>query len=193
MEEGYIGAYPTFSSRGRKTYRPSNEFCLMRNMTSNALCSGSLINNFFTSVCKEGMWEQFLKIVSLIDSLDSSCEQESGLIKMKASIIGLGQFRELSISSESLDIIWAKDGVNRSEFDGQTEIIINPLVDYGQWKVTVELNSPEIRQKSKIRPSGKTIDITKGKCGLDYEAMDYELEYKHSLFTIQPLRLEKSI
>jgi hypothetical protein len=42
-ENSYIGAYPTFNSGGRKTYRPTNEGCLMRNMGINSFCPGILV------------------------------------------------------------------------------------------------------------------------------------------------------
>ena len=38
FDNSYVGAYPTWSSTGRKTYRPTNEACLMRNMTSEHFC-----------------------------------------------------------------------------------------------------------------------------------------------------------
>lgn len=51
-----VSAYPTFDVNRRLTYRPTNAGCLMRNMTHNEFCS----------VCKEGMWYQFLQRISLI-------------------------------------------------------------------------------------------------------------------------------
>ena len=41
MQQEYIGAYPTWDIRGFKSLRPTNEFCLMRNMTSRSFCSGT--------------------------------------------------------------------------------------------------------------------------------------------------------
>lgn len=37
-----IGIYPTWSRRGIKTFRPTNDFCIMRNMLSNSFCSGKI-------------------------------------------------------------------------------------------------------------------------------------------------------
>lgn len=37
-----IGIYPTFSRRGTKTFRPTNDFCIMRNMLSHSFCSGKI-------------------------------------------------------------------------------------------------------------------------------------------------------
>lgn len=56
MDNDIVSAYPTWDVSRRVTYRPTNAGCLMRNMTHNELCS----------VCKEGMWYQFLQRISLI-------------------------------------------------------------------------------------------------------------------------------
>ncbi|KXN73685.1 hypothetical protein CONCODRAFT_30708, partial [Conidiobolus coronatus NRRL 28638] len=58
----YYSAYPTWDVNRRKTYRPTSEGCLMRNMTSPNFCN----------VCKEGMWYQFLNKISLIDGVSVS-------------------------------------------------------------------------------------------------------------------------
>lgn len=56
IDNEHVSAYPTWDVARRVTYRPTNAGCLMRNMTSNSFCS----------VCKEGMWYQFLQRISLI-------------------------------------------------------------------------------------------------------------------------------
>lgn len=56
MDNDHISAYTIWDERKRVTYRPTNAGCLMRNMTTNQFCS----------VCKEGMWHQFLARISLI-------------------------------------------------------------------------------------------------------------------------------
>lgn len=56
IDNNYYSAYPTWDTSRRVTYRPTNAGCLMRNMTHNELCS----------VCREGMWYQFLRRISLI-------------------------------------------------------------------------------------------------------------------------------
>ncbi|KXN73688.1 hypothetical protein CONCODRAFT_25466, partial [Conidiobolus coronatus NRRL 28638] len=57
ISNDYYSAYPTWDINRKKTYRPTSEGCLMRNMTSPHFCN----------VCKEGMWYQFLNRISLID------------------------------------------------------------------------------------------------------------------------------
>lgn len=37
-DNSYVSAYPTWSASNRVTYRPTNEACLMRNMTSKQFC-----------------------------------------------------------------------------------------------------------------------------------------------------------
>lgn len=56
IDNDIVSAYPTWDTSRRVTYRPTNAGCLMRNMTHSEFCS----------VCKEGMWYQFLQRISLI-------------------------------------------------------------------------------------------------------------------------------
>lgn len=55
-DNDHISAYRVWDDQRRMTYRPSNAGCLMRNVTHNQFCS----------VCKEGLWHQFLSRISLI-------------------------------------------------------------------------------------------------------------------------------
>lgn len=57
---GRIGAYATFDVNGRKSYRPTHESCLMRDMQTPHFCS----------VDKENMWHKFLNRMTLIDNVD---------------------------------------------------------------------------------------------------------------------------
>ncbi|KXN73684.1 hypothetical protein CONCODRAFT_27640, partial [Conidiobolus coronatus NRRL 28638] len=59
ISNDYYSAYPTWNDKRVKSYRPTNEGCLMRNMTSSHFCN----------VCKEGMWHSFLNKISLIDGV----------------------------------------------------------------------------------------------------------------------------
>jgi hypothetical protein len=45
-----VGNYPTFDINGKKTWRPTNEGCLMRHMQEKTFCS----------VCQEGLWTNLL-------------------------------------------------------------------------------------------------------------------------------------
>ncbi|KAJ9057534.1 hypothetical protein DSO57_1021857 [Entomophthora muscae] len=59
-DPAHVSAYPTYNYQGQVSYRPTNEYCLMRNMTSAHFCP----------VCKEGLWLKFLERVSLLDEVD---------------------------------------------------------------------------------------------------------------------------
>lgn len=122
----HYSAYPTWDYLKRKTFRPTNEKCLMRNMTSPTFCH----------VCKEGIWAQFLSRVSLIDSLRF---QDNALALATPK---LGQFREGgAVPGEALAIGWSLDGRPAPQHDGKTTIA-SPAK--GKWGVTVRLTSPEI-------------------------------------------------
>ncbi|RQM20112.1 hypothetical protein B5M09_012642 [Aphanomyces astaci] len=54
-DNDHIGFYPTWDIKKRLSYRPDNEKCLMRNMTSPQFCAP----------CQENMWLQFLTRISL--------------------------------------------------------------------------------------------------------------------------------
>ncbi len=47
-----IGIYPTYSRQGTKTFRPTNDFCIMRNMLSHSFCSGMMNRITYESVLK---------------------------------------------------------------------------------------------------------------------------------------------
>ena len=56
QKKGYIGNFPTYDIYGRKTWRPTNEGCLMRHMQETTFCN----------VCQEGLWTNLMRrLVSL--------------------------------------------------------------------------------------------------------------------------------
>ena len=61
--------------------RPGNELCLMRNMSSPAFCKP----------CIEGMWEQFMMRMSLIDGVDVQYQGEDATVELL--VVPLGQVR----------------------------------------------------------------------------------------------------
>ncbi|KXN67221.1 hypothetical protein CONCODRAFT_61234 [Conidiobolus coronatus NRRL 28638] len=131
ISNDYISAYPTWDVYHNKTYRPTSEGCLMRNMTSQSFCK----------VCKEGLWRQFLKRISLIDDV----EVKKG--KATVSPIKLGQLRpaDKQIPGEKLRIRWYKSSKLISKFNDKLTIPVSP----GKWKVQVKLISPEVRSDPK--------------------------------------------
>jgi hypothetical protein len=155
-----ISAYPTYSYRGTKTFRPTNEFCLMRNMSSNALCP----------VCTEGLWLNFLRRVDLIDDLTIRYPAKcgAGAVQVNLDVLKLGRFREVGRGSETLTIRWFRDNQELLSARDQLSITINQadtLNRNAAWKVVVRLATPEIRRDpSGLTTSEKTFRINKGNC-----------------------------
>ncbi|KAH6911531.1 IgA peptidase M64-domain-containing protein [Coprinopsis sp. MPI-PUGE-AT-0042] len=129
----YIGLYPTFSSSNRTTYRPTNENCLMRNMTHPNFCS----------VCKEGLWLSLLKRVSLIDSVAESCSTQGTKI-LEAKLLPLAQFRQTPLAQELYTVTWKRNGQVLSNFANLTQIEITTQVT-GNYTVDVQLHTDEVR------------------------------------------------
>lgn len=138
----YIGAFPTFNDQKRKTYRPTNEGCLMRDMTSNKFCP----------ICREGLWVSLLSQMSLIDSITSNGTH------IAANLLPLGQLRQPQIIGEFYSLKWSKNGVYANSFEDQ--FTFSPgsadLVP-GTWKLDIVFNTPEVR--SKILSFTKTVTI----------------------------------
>ncbi|KAI9291228.1 hypothetical protein K502DRAFT_358226 [Neoconidiobolus thromboides FSU 785] len=99
----------------------------MRNMTSPSFCS----------VCKEGIWLKFLQRVSLIDTLTYNVNE----VVLKT--LKLGQYREkFTIPGEKITINWYYNDVLVDAFQNRDKLV-GP--GFGKWKVTVKLDSPEIK------------------------------------------------
>jgi len=134
QDNSYISAYPTWNWLNRKSYRPTNAGCLMRNMTHNEFCP----------VCREGIWSQFLRRVSLIDGLEfdpiGNPDSPRGV---KVNTLGLGQLRAPGneVDGEVLEVRWTRNGQEQEAFRDQFYINAEP----GTWTVEVRLETPEIR------------------------------------------------
>lgn len=158
MNETYISAYPTWDINGRKSYRPTNEGCLMRNMAERRFCSP----------CMEGMWLRFLKKVALIDGIETTCSalpsERSGTINVKASLVPLAHLRpeESRVAGETIDIRWFKNSVEQKEFAGLTEfyVVSSTVSASDSWKLEVKFSTPEIRKdKDGVTASSKTFKL----------------------------------
>ncbi|GJE91909.1 IgA peptidase M64-domain-containing protein [Phanerochaete sordida] len=121
---GHYSMYPTFSLKNETTYRPTNEDCLMRQVTTPNFCS----------VCVEGLWLSLLRRVDLIDELNTACTPRRGSPKVNLTanlaLVPLAQFRAGAGDSdvapqESYAIRWTKDGVPLHHFTNQTRLAIN--------------------------------------------------------------------
>ncbi|KZT53961.1 hypothetical protein CALCODRAFT_500513 [Calocera cornea HHB12733] len=134
---GFIGAYPTYSDEppydytgapkhwNVTSYRPTNEGCLMRQVTTPNFCS----------VCKEELWMRLLSRVDLIDKVTVSC---SARLTRTISL-------EL-VPLRGLEIRWEKDGDYVPELEGLTEVEMWDWDSFGTWEITVTLKTPEIRR-----------------------------------------------
>lgn len=134
LNDTFIGAYPTFNNYGFKTYRPSNERCLMRNMTSHHFCD----------VCKECLWTELMARISLIDKLERVCGSDFTTINL--SLLKLGIFREQVVEGliESYEIKWIRNGVEAAEFRNMLNVTISKQHS-GEWVVFVKLYSSQVR------------------------------------------------
>jgi hypothetical protein len=130
IDNDHVSAYPTFDYLGRKTFRPTNAGCLMRNMTHAGFCS----------VCKEGMWHQFMARISLIDSLQVTTDRTAILETLR-----LGNQREAGneVEGEQLQIRWYHAGVDQIQYH---DLLTIPNIAPGAWRVVVRLVTPEVHE-----------------------------------------------
>jgi hypothetical protein len=126
-DNSYIGAYPTFDIDGLKTFRPTNEGCLMRKLSVNSFCP----------VCKQGMWDNLMKRISLIDSATVDCARKS----IKLNVLAIGQFRKQALGlKEKLTVDWFFEGKlsNLNSFEIKPE-------KKGKWQAVVKYTTEERR------------------------------------------------
>eukprot|EP00035_Acanthoeca_spectabilis_P006985 m.131283 g.131283 ORF g.131283 m.131283 type:complete len:618 (-) comp13748_c0_seq7:285-2138(-) len=146
FSNSWVSAYPTWSISGTKTFRPTNEMCLMRNMTSSVFCP----------VCQEGQWLQFFSKIELIDDVFTT--QERDTVTVTVNVIQLGQFRTKPLpprdstdkiyGADRIDhmrIEWSLGGNHQRELDGRYSFAgpIDKLS--GEWTVTVTFETDEVR------------------------------------------------
>lgn len=130
----YIGAYNTWDIRGRVTLRPQDEHCLMRNMTSEILCSA----------CKEAIWLNFLRRMNLIDSVDTSSSGDD--VSAALVVVPVAQFREGGvINNERLTVRWTRNNQAQPSLDDQYEWTLPRSQAAGSWRVTVLFETDEVR------------------------------------------------
>ncbi|KXN82819.1 hypothetical protein AN958_02093 [Leucoagaricus sp. SymC.cos] len=145
---GYYSLYPTFFDKNETSYRPTNEDCLMRVVTTPNFCS----------VCLEGLWFSLLKRVDLIDSLTETCcinsESEGHWFKtLSIDLIPLAHLRAPPGAEghrepprdELYTIRWMKDGRTLGDFYGETSISLADEDAVGNYTVIVKFFTDEIR------------------------------------------------
>jgi len=133
LDNNYIGAYPTWSSSNAKTYRPNNERCLMRNMTSRNFCV----------VCQENNWHQFFRRMTLIDNLAVTYPGANATVVLTP--VPLAQFRPTPILGERYLVTWIRNGLVDPTI-GNIFSWSRPRASVtGNWVVNVEFQTPEVR------------------------------------------------
>lgn len=122
-----ILGFATYRDGGAKSYRPTHNSCLMRNMEYENFCS----------VDKENMWYQFLSRISLIDSFDIKIlngQKNVIVTTLKLNGLSLNWFKHDGTS-------WTKLPAISNQFQW---IASDDLT--GRFKVSVEFKTPEVRK-----------------------------------------------
>lgn len=128
--------FPTFSESNETTYRPTNEDCLMRQVTTPNFCS----------VCKEGLWMSLLGGVSLIDDIEDYCIGSDKVLNL--TVVPLAQLRDTPVPGlvESLGIRWLKDGQEMADWTNKTVVQMEGQKVLGEWAVEIQYSTEEIRK-----------------------------------------------
>ncbi|PPR05386.1 hypothetical protein CVT24_008000 [Panaeolus cyanescens] len=143
---GFYSLYPTFSETNKTSYRPTNDDCLMRTVTTPNLCK----------VCIEGLWHSLLRKVTLIDNLNATCvwdsSSQSWTRELRLGLIPVAHLRSQedhspSFPSEAYSIIWRKDGQIQPQLSNKTTIQIPDAQASGQYQAAVKFWTEEIRKE----------------------------------------------
>ncbi|EMD39663.1 hypothetical protein CERSUDRAFT_111969 [Gelatoporia subvermispora B] len=146
---GHYSIFPTFSEQNETSYRPTNEDCLMRQVTTPNFCR----------VCVEGLWLSLLRRVDLIDGIRSRCDWELDMgfsdedppigkwkRTLDLDLIPLAQFRaERRAPHESYTVTWAKDGQILERFTNKTQLKVDDQDGPGVYSVSVQFTTSEVR------------------------------------------------
>ncbi|KAI0642983.1 IgA peptidase M64-domain-containing protein [Trametes meyenii] len=159
VEPGHYSLYPTFSEKNETSYRPTNEDCLMRIVTTPNFCKP----------CTEGLWHALLRRVNLIDDLQSGCEEDEagGLARtLNLDLVPLAHLRKSPVDvEESYVITWVKDGAEVKEFANKTKLV-DAGDAVGSYVVNVQYVTEEVRvDTDELLTSTATASVTTT-CGL---------------------------
>lgn len=137
-EIGAVSAFPVFDRfRSVAGYRPTNEACLMRDMTRDHFCT----------ICQENNWMKFLDRINLIDEA-SAHKNQDGFYAAEVSTLALGQYRTLgkAPTDERIEILWFADGKELVNYrDMNRWETKSPIVAKGL-EVEVKFLTSEIRR-----------------------------------------------
>jgi hypothetical protein len=148
FENNFIGAYPTWSQSGRVTYRPTNELCLMRNMTS----------PYFCPICQESIWIQFFKRMSVIDNVTLASSGSNTQVSL--NLVRVAQLRPTPIKGESFMVNWFRNNVEDVTLRNITQWTRPTTTAAGTWRVTAQFITPEVRSDpNKLLTASKSFSI----------------------------------
>ena len=129
-------SYPSWSEKNTTSYRPTNEGCLMRIVTTPNFCK----------VCVEGLWLALLRRISLVDDVKLGCSFDGPTSVnrvVELELLALGQFRETPITGEMLIINWKKNGDSLPGFANLSSITV--ANEPAKYTAEVQLVTPEVR------------------------------------------------
>jgi hypothetical protein len=126
--DDFVSAYPTWDINWKKSYRPTNEACLMRNMMSDKFCP----------ICKEGMWMSLLKRVSLLDKVEIHCHSDSVSVRLK--LIGRKHYRVRWFQGQNQEVNDLEDKVHWTRQYQNSQ---------GPWEARISFSTSEVRDDPK--------------------------------------------
>lgn len=135
FNESILASFSTYSESGRKTFRPTHNSCIMRNMMVKHFCA----------VDQENMWHQFLKRMTLIDGLTQTAD-EVQLTTPNLPGLTITWFNE-----NNIELTFLKN--NKTVFKKSITDRAKKL------KVVVELRTPEVRKYDQKFKTEKTISL----------------------------------
>ncbi len=122
-----VGAFASYAEGGRKTYRPTHNSCLMRDMAKDHFCS----------VDQENIWLKFLARIELVDGVEQASGAEGTDLRLRTSPL------------EGLEVRWfAREGLGWRELDALRGRREWSTREGGKFKVRVTLANAEIRKAS---------------------------------------------
>jgi hypothetical protein len=152
----------SFSDKNETSYRPTNDDCLMRTVTTPNFCK----------VCLEGLWLSLLRNVNLIDDIREDCSHADSGVWVKTlnmSLVPLAQFRpdaKENKKNESYTILWQRNNRILHNFTNKTMLEVDGLNAVGKYAVEVKFATDEVRlDRGEVLTATARYEITSN-CGI---------------------------
>ncbi|KAJ7234463.1 IgA peptidase M64-domain-containing protein [Mycena rebaudengoi] len=135
---GHYSLYPVYSIKNETSYRPTNEDCLMRLVTTPNFCK----------VCLEGLWLSLLRKISLVDSIEEASVQLDAGKCTKSLDLRLAPLAHLRADpvaglEESYTITWFRDGQRLEKWANKTHVELEEGT--ATYAVEVKYSTTEVR------------------------------------------------